>query len=141
MKNSNVDQNQKRFGHDQSSQKTFVVPEGYFDEQLERILIAPKMAPESKWSITKYAIAASIAIVTSLSAALFFMQSEGVATDSLSSSDYATYLLLENTELDQLALHVSDQQLEYDLPNVSDESIEDYLLDQNIDINHIILEQ
>lgn len=99
------------------------------------------MAPESKWSITKYAIAASIAIVTSLSAALFLMQSEGVATDSLSSSDYATYLLLENTELDQLALHVSDQQLEYDLPNVSDESIEDYLLDQNIDINHIILEQ
>lgn len=86
-------------------------------------------------------MAASIILAVGVSAALFYFQLGSSESVTLSSGDYATYLLLENTEIDQLAFHIADHQLEYDLTHVSDESIEDYLIEQNIDINHLTINQ
>jgi hypothetical protein len=141
MKNNHLDQDQKRFHQFQSSQDTFIVPRGYFDDQAVRIMDASKVSPVSNHSLKKMAIAASIILAIGVSAALFYLQPMTSASEALTSSDFATYLLHENMEIDQLAFHVSDQQLEFDLLHVSDESIEDYILEQNIDINHLTIEQ
>lgn len=141
MKNNEINQEFERFGHHRDSNETFAVPEGYFVSQREQVLVAIKDSRVSENPLKKYAMAASIALVIGASTGLFYLQSWNSDAETLTSDDFATYLLHENTDTDQLAYHVEDDQLQYDLPQVSDESIKDYLNEQDIDIHHLTIDQ
>ncbi|MFN5224255.1 MAG: hypothetical protein ACK5DJ_08725 [Bacteroidota bacterium] len=122
------------------SSETFRVPDGFFNDLPDQII-----ADESRFKVNnekpkfnRFNIAAVFSVLA-LSATLIYQQSQkNDLIDEPSSEDLALYIVLEGTSQEELAQQVIPEQLDYlSDENHSDEIYETYLLEHEIDINHI----
>ncbi|MGR6087111.1 MAG: hypothetical protein ACU4F9_02955 [Arcticibacter sp.] len=122
------------------SEETFKVPEGFFDDFLEQILSGEGRRVIKNPRLRLYRISiAAVFTVLALSAALIYQQSEkNDLNNELSAEDLAHYIVLEGTSHEELAQQIITEPLD-DLSDESqsDDIYETYLLEQEIDINHL----
>ena len=122
------------------SEETFQVPEGFFDGLPEQIMSGERRKVIKNPRLRLYNISiAAVFTVLALSAALIYQnaQKNGL-NNELSAEDLAHYIVLEGTSHEELAQQIITEPLD----DLSDESQSDdiyeiYLLEQEIDINHL----
>jgi hypothetical protein len=122
------------------SEETFKVPEGFFDDFPEQIMSGEGRSVINNHRLRLYRISiAAVFTVLALSAALIYQQTQkNNLNNELSAEDLAQYIVLEGTSHEELAQQIIPEPLD----DLSDESQSDdiyeiYLLEQEIDINHL----
>ena len=121
-----------------SSEETFKVPEGFFDDFPEQIMSGEGRRVIKNLRLYRISIAA-VFTVLALSAALIYQQTQkNDLNNELSAEDLAHYIVLEGTSHEELAQQIIPEPLD-DLSDESqsDDIYETYLLEQEIDINHL----
>lgn len=122
------------------SSATFKVPDGFFDDFPEQIISGSnrKNIDNSKVGFNRISIAAAISVLALSSALIYQQVQNNYNNNEPSVEDLAHFLVLEGASHEELA-----QQLIFDqMDDVSEESqtdkiYETYLLEQEVDINHI----
>lgn len=122
------------------SNETFKVPEGFFEGFPDQIMKGESHshANEAKSKVNAISIAAAFSVIA-LSAALIYQQTLKNDVDGeLDPEDLAHYIILEGTSHEELALQIiPEENIRFLDEKQSDEIFETYLLEQEIDINHI----
>ena len=140
MKTENNTNNNDSLPPRVSLEEIFKVPSGYFEQaktDIQRGVIAnhPAINP---WP--RYLVAASIAVTFLVAGIILSRDTDEPAVVECTQEDLAYGIQLEGVNQDLFALHLSDSDLETMVAAEDHEAIEEYLLENPIDINHINLD-
>lgn len=122
------------------SNHTFLVPESFFSKVQESIVHDAKIGRTSKPASIQFLWAAVFSgCLLVIGYAIWSNQHTGEAI-ALNSDDIAGFMQLDNTCPEIVASHLYEYELSNGEINVDDEAIEDYLIQSQIDINHLTTE-
>ncbi|MFM7053269.1 MAG: hypothetical protein ACKOX7_00860 [Bacteroidota bacterium] len=123
-----------------SSSVIYKVPDGFFDEFSDRIMSADssRVNHKPKFRLNNISIAASVSVLAISAALIYYQTQKSFNNNEPSPEDLAHFLVLEGASHEELAQQLAPEQIN----DMTDESqaekiYETYLLEQEIDINHI----
>lgn len=140
MKTENNTNNNDSFPPRVSVEEIFKVPSGYFEQAKTAIQSGVNASSPVSNPWPRYLVAASIAVTFLIAGYILSRETKEPAVAECTQEDLAYGVQLEGVNQDLMVLHLTDSDLETMIAHEDQDAIQDYLLENQIDINHINLD-
>ncbi|MEY3343711.1 MAG: hypothetical protein RL090_1395 [Bacteroidota bacterium] len=122
------------------SEEIFLVPDGYFEKAQSAIHTSIKSSKNEHPVWPRYLVAASISATLIIASYLIMDKLNAPAESELSHEELAYCIQMEGLTQDMVALHLTDDELESINTEEDQDAIQDYLMENQVDINHLTLD-